>query len=187
MGISLTKMRVLRGESSETTTEETSSDWTKNLDISSLILAQRVRLVNLKTEAEVGEALIKLESMESLLKDAIIAQDVCYKKLSSSTAASSKIYEAYNKLVSLKSRLREAIIEQGARVRKVEGGAENEAEAVRRLESLKADYKEATGKEWGEVRDKGPILLTTNKVRGSEILPEFKQRLMELRKANIIR
>ena len=37
----------------------------------------------------------RLELLESLLKDAIIAQEARYKKLRSSTAASSDIYKAY--------------------------------------------------------------------------------------------
>ena len=89
------------------------------------------------------------------------------------------------KLDQLKSRLREAIIFQGARVRKLEGNPKKE-EAVERLERLKADFKAATGSDWSEVRAEGPILLTTNSVRGSEILPEFRERLRELRRNNII-
>ena len=57
-------------------------------------------------------------------------------------------------------------------------------EAVSRLESLKADYKAATGSEWSELRAEGSILLTTNTVRGKEILPE---RLRELKRNSIIR
>ena len=127
-----------------------------------------------------------LESLESQLKDAIIAQEARYKKLRSSTAARSEIYEAYHKLEFLKTRLREAIIDQGARVRKLKVQSEIE-EAERRQESLKADWKAATGGDWSEVREEGPILLTTNKVRGPEVLPELKQRLKELVQENIIR
>ena len=46
-----------------------------------------------------------------------------------------------------------------------------------RLDSLKADYKAATGLEWSEVRGEGPIVLTTNKVRGREIIPELRERV----------
>ena len=62
-------------------------------------------------------------------------------------------------------------------------------EAFKRQESLKADFKAATGSEseWSEVKEEGPILLTTNKVRGKEVLPEFKERLKELRRENVIR
>ena len=60
-------------------------------------------------------------------------------------------------------------------------------EAVKRHKSLKADWKEATGSDWSEVRMEGPILLTTNKVRGREILPELGETLKELRRENVIR
>ena len=60
-----------------------------------------------------------LESLESQLKDAIIAQEARYRKMRSGNAASSEIYDAYHKLESVKTRLREAIIDQGARVRKL--------------------------------------------------------------------
>ena len=59
-------------------------------------------------------------------------------------------------------------------------------EAERRQESLKADWKAATGSEWSDVREEGPILLTTNKVRGRETLAELRERLKELTKGNII-
>ena len=52
---------------------------------------------------------------------------------------------------------------------------------------MKADFKAATGSDWSEVKDEGPILLTTNKVRGKEVLPELKERLKELRRENVIR
>ena len=60
---------------------------------------------------------------------------------------------------------------------------------MKRLESLKADYKAATGSEceWSEVREEGPILLTTNKVRGRELLPELRERLKELIEGKVIR
>ena len=92
----------------------------------------------------------------------------------------------------MKTRLREAIIEQGARVRKLRADKPIESEieeAVKRQDLLKADFKAATGSEseWSEVKDEGPILLTTNKVRGKEVLPELKERLKELRRENVIR
>ena len=86
----------------------------------------------------------------------------------------------------MKTRLREAIIDQGARVRKLKVKSEVE-EAERRQESLKADWKAATGGDWSEVREEGPILLTINKVRGRETLPELRERLKELRRENVIR
>ena len=59
--------------------------------------------------------------------------------------------------------------------------------AVRRQESLKADWKAATGSEWSEVREEGPILLTTNAVKGKEILPELGERLKDLVREKVIR
>ena len=97
-----------------------------------------------------------------------------------------EIYAAYNKLQSLKNELREAITHQGARVRKLKVKSEVE-EAERRQESLKADWKAATGGDWSEVREEGPILLTTNRVRGREVLPELRERLKELVREKVIR
>ena len=54
-------------------------------------------------------------------------------------------------------------------------------------ENISEDWKAATGGDWSEVREEGPILLTTNKVRGRETLPELRERLKELRKENVIR
>ena len=170
-------------------TSEDVSKWTE--DLGEVILVQRARVRSLTAKPLMAETeKRKLESLESLLKDAIIAQEARYKKLKSSTAASSEIYGAFYKLESLKKELREAIIEQGARVRKLRKDrvASSEIEvAVRRQESLKADWKAATGGEWSEVREEGPILLTTNQVRGRETLPELGVRLKELRKSNVIR
>ena len=156
-------------------TSEKVSAWTE--DLSSLILVQRARVLTLKSPAEIEEAEVKLASLESLLRVAIIAHQAEMKKHEDKTTR--------QKLEQLRSRLKEAIIDQGSRVRKLEGKSEHE-EAVRRLESLKADYKEATGNEWSEWRAEGPILLTTNSVRGREILPELRERLRELRRKGII-
>ena len=82
--------------------------------------------------------------------------------------------------------LREAIIEQTARVRKLKGKPEIE-EATRGLVSLKGEYKTVTGREWSDLRQDGPILLTTNKVRGREVLPEFREMVKQLRRENVIR
>ena len=159
---------------------ENVSDWTR--DLSALILVQRARVLNLKSSAETEEAQIKLESLESLLREAIIAYQAEVKRQEDKTSRS----EAKQILESLKSRLREPIIEQGSRVRKLEGKP-GKKKAERRLETLKADHKAATGDDWSEVRAEGPILLTTNSVRGREILPELSERLRELITANIIR
>ena len=112
------------------------------------------------------------------------------KKLRVDNAAESEIMKAYFQLESVKKRLREVIISQGAWIRKIkkDKAAESEIEeAVKRQVSLKADYKAATGSEWSEVREEGPILLTTNKVKGREILPELRERLKEMRRENVIR
>lgn len=59
------------------------ADWTKDLTLSEVILVQRARVVNLQSEVEnkkqkslesLKEAEVKLESLESLLREAIIAQ-----------------------------------------------------------------------------------------------------------------
>ena len=61
------------------------------------------------------------------------------------------------------------------------------AEAERRLEELKAEFLADTGKEWSDMRAEGPVLLTTNKVRGSEALPELQAMTKDLRRENIVR
>ena len=82
--------------------------------------------------------------------------------------------------------LREAILEQTARVRKLKVKPEIE-EATRELVSLKEEYKTVTGSEWSDLREEGPILLTTNKVRGREILPELREMVKQLHRGNFIR
>ena len=172
-------------------TSEDVSKWTE--DLGEIILVQRARVRSLTAKPLMAETeMRKLESLESLLKDAIIAQDVRYKKLNADNAARSEINEAYHKLEFLKTRLREAIIDQGARVRKLRKDRATESEieeAERRQESLKDDFKLSKGSdsEWSDVREEGPILLTTNAVRGKEVLPELKERLKELRREDVIR
>ena len=179
------------------TSEENVSVWTENL--SDLILVQRARVVNLQSQVEtkkahlkqkflesLEEAELKLESLESLLREAIIAHTAEVETLTKKNAARPEISEAEQKLEPLKSRLREAIIFQGARVRKLEEGNERE-EALKRQETLRADYKAATGLEWSDVRDEGPILMATNAVRGREVRGEMKQRLTDYREQKIIR
>ena len=61
------------------------------------------------------------------------------------------------------------------------------AEAERRLTALKAEFLADTGGEWSDVREEGPVLLTTNQVRGSEVLPELKLQLKQLRRKNVLR
>ena len=86
----------------------------------------------------------------------------------------------------IEKELREAILEQTARVRNLMVKSEID-EATRALVSLKEKYKTVTGSEWSGLREEGPILLTTNKVRGREILPEWKGMVKHLRSKNIIR
>ena len=177
--------------------QENVSAWTENL--SDLILVQRALVVNLQSQVKtkkahlkqkslesLEEAELKLESLESLLREAIIAHTAEVETLKKENKDWSKISEAEQKLEPLKSRLREAIIFQGARVRKLEEGNERE-EALKRQETLRADYKAATGLEWSDVRDEGPILMTSNAVRGREVRGELKQRLSDFRKQKIIR
>ena len=170
-------------------TSEDVSEWTE--DLGAVILVQRARVRSLTAKPLMAETeKRKLESLESLLKDAIIAQDARYKKLMADNAARSEINEAYHKLEFVRTRLREAIIDQGARVRKLRTDKATESEieeAERRQESLKADYKAATGGDWSEVREEGPILLTTNEVKGVEVLPELGERLKELVREGVIR
>merc|ERR550525_1812276 len=79
--------------------------------------------------------------------------------------------------------IREAILDRIRKLR-VNPGIE---EVKRELVSLKEEYKVVTGSEWSDVREEGPILLTTNKVRGREVLPEFREMVKQLRRGNVIR
>ena len=83
-------------------------------------------------------------------------------------------------------KLRKAILEQKARVRKLKAKPEIE-KATRELVSLKEEYRTVTGSEWSDLREEGPILLTTNKVRGREVLPELREMVKQLRREKIIR
>ena len=82
--------------------------------------------------------------------------------------------------------VRGAILDLTARVRKLKVKPEKE-EATRELVSLKEEFKTVTGREWSDVMEEGPILLTTNAVRGREVLPEWKGMVKHLRSKNIIR
>ena len=86
-------------------TSEDVSKWTE--DLGEVILVQRARVRSLTAKPLMAETeKRKLESLESLLKDAIIAQDANLKKLRATNADRSKINEAYQKLESVKTRLR---------------------------------------------------------------------------------
>ena len=82
--------------------------------------------------------------------------------------------------------LRVAILDQTVRVRKLKVKPEIE-EATRELVSLKEEFKKVTGREWSDLREEGPILLTTNKVKGREVLPELKEMVKQLHRGNFIR
>ena len=82
--------------------------------------------------------------------------------------------------------IREAILEQTARFRKLKVKPEIK-EATSELVSLKEEYKTVTGREWSDLREEGPILLSTNKVRGREVLSEFREMVKQLHRGNFIR
>ena len=82
--------------------------------------------------------------------------------------------------------LRQTILDLTDRLRKLKVKSKIE-EATSELVSLKEEFNTITGMEWSDVREEGPILLTTNKVRGREVLPEWKNMVKELRRENIIR
>ena len=99
-------------------------------------------------------------------------------------------YEIRPALKQLEAMLKEAILEQGVRVRSLRSDRAGKAviaEAERRLTALKAEFLADTGGEWSDVREEGPVLLTTNQVRGSEVLPELKLKLKQLRRKKVLR
>ena len=109
------------------------------------------------------------------------------RRLREDGADENEIRRAVDTLASLLSKV---IISQSARVRKLKtnrAGKSRIAEAERRLESLKSEYLADTGREWSDVREEGPILLTSNAVKGSEVLPELKEMTKDLRRENIVR
>ena len=82
--------------------------------------------------------------------------------------------------------LREAILQQTARVRNLKRKPEIE-EATKELVSVKAKFKRVALRDFSDVREEGPILLTSNNVDGREVLPQLRERLRELRAGNFIR
>ena len=82
--------------------------------------------------------------------------------------------------------IREAILGHTARVRKLKVKSEID-KATKELVSLKEEYKTVTGSEWSDLREEGPILLTTNKVRGREVLPELREMVKQFLSENLIR
>ena len=96
-------------------------------------------------------------------------------------------YAAVNKLRSLLSELILAQLSLLMELRSIRADKSVIAEAERRLTALKAEFLADTGEEWSDVREEGPVLLTTNQVRGSEVLPELKLQLKQLRRKNVLR
>ena len=108
-------------------------------------------------------------------------------KLREDKVAESEIREAVNKLRSL---LSEAILAQSALVLELKWGRAWKSvitEAENRLKTLKAEFLADTGSEWSDVREEGPVLLTTNQVRGSEVLPELRVKIKQLKRENVLR
>ena len=96
-------------------------------------------------------------------------------------------YAAVDKLRSLLSELILAQLSLLMELRSIRADKSVIAEAERRLTALKAEFLADTGEEWSDVREEGPVLLTTNQVRGSEVLPELKLQLKQLRRKNVLR
>ena len=99
-------------------------------------------------------------------------------------------YEIRPAVKGLESLLRSVILEQGDRLRRLRSDRAGQAEceeAVARLQALKAEFQEVSGKAWSDVREEGPIFLTTNAVRGREIMPELKGTLKQLKADSILR
>ena len=97
------------------------------------------------------------------------------------------IRTAVSKLRSLLSELILAQLSLLMELRSIRADKSVIAEAERRLTALKAEFLADTGEEWSDVREEGPVLLTTNQVRGSEVLPELKLQLKQLRRKNVLR
>ena len=96
-------------------------------------------------------------------------------------------YAAVSKLRSLLSELILSQLSLLMELRSIRADKSVIAEAERRLTALKAEFLADTGGEWSDVREEGPVLLTTNQVRGSEVLPELKLQLKQLRRKNVLR
>ena len=96
-------------------------------------------------------------------------------------------YAAVSKLRSLLSELILSQLSLLMELRSIRADKSVIAEAERRLTALKAEFLADTGEEWSDVREEGPVLLTTNQVRGSEVLPELKLQLKQLRRKNVLR
>ena len=60
-------------------------------------------------------------------------------------------------------------------------------EAEEWLETLKDEYFSDTGEEWSDVREEGPIILTTNPVTGGEISSELTDIVKQLKSNGAMR
>ena len=77
----------------------------------------------------------------------------------SQAGAASTGTELEASILSLLTRIRELTVHVKAEME----------EATRELVSLKEEYKTVTGSEWSDLREEGPILLTTNAVRDGKL------------------
>ena len=174
----------------------------------SVILEQGARLRRLRSDragqAQCEEAVARLQALKAEFQEVsgkvwsdvreegpscaeIRDQRARVTKLREDKAAESEIRKEVDQLRSL---LSEAILAQLSLVMELRSDRAWKsviAEAERRLEELKAEFLADTGSEWSDVRKEGPVLLTTNKVRGQEVLPEFREMVKQLRRENIIR
>ena len=174
----------------------------------SVILEQGARLRRLRSDtagqAQCEEAVARLQALKAEFQEVsgkvwsdvreegpsyaeIRDQRARVTKLREDKAAESEIRKEVDKLRSL---LSEAILAQLSLVMELRSDRAWKsviAEAERRLEELKAEFLTDTGKEWSDMRAEGPVLLTTNEVRGSEALPELQAMTKDLRRENIVR
>ena len=56
-----------------------------------------------------------------------------------------------------------------------------------KLETLKSEFWSDTGEDWSDVREEGPVILTTNPVRGGETSSELTNIAKELIRKGAIR
>ena len=99
-------------------------------------------------------------------------------------------YEVRKAVSKLRSLLRELILAEiflVMELRSTRAGWSAITAAERRLEALKAEFQADTGKEWSKMTEEGPILLTSNAVRGTEVMPDLKGMTKDLRRENIVR
>ena len=167
----------------------------------SVILEQGARLRRLRSDtagqAQCEEAVARLQALKAEFQEVsgkvwsdvreegpsyaeIRDQRARVTKLREDKAAESEIRKEVDKLRSL---LSEAILAQLSLVMELRSDRAWKSvivEAERRLEELKAEFLADTGKEWSDMRAEGPVLLTTNQVRGSEVLPELKLEIKQL-------